>query len=201
MAHVYKNSLSRLNRWDCLLSYEYRPFPEGCFSGFTDEFFPAAGASDGNFALSTGDTDALAAFWTFIIPVLPVLEPVEEQPEAPIFFVALVGVPGEGPEQRPDEQGVGQHRQQQHHHGKANERSDQAHQHAGAQNDHVEFVRAVPAGHEIAEGGPDAAEKLTEPCGKVIHKRPLDGSKMFDKHIILLFFPFATGEGHCLRIV
>ena len=62
------------------------------------EFFPAAGAGDGDLALAPGDPDHLAAFGTVEIPVIPVLQPVKDLQKFPVFLVALVGVPGKDPE-------------------------------------------------------------------------------------------------------
>ena len=78
----------------CLLS---------CFLG---EFFPAAGAGDGDLALAPGHPDHLAALGAVEIPVLPVLQTACQLQEFPVFLVALVGVPGQSPENGPEHHAV-----------------------------------------------------------------------------------------------
>ena len=79
---------------------------EGAVSGLSYKLFPALGAGDGDLALAPGYPDTLPAAGAIEIPVLPILEPVDQQQKPPIFPVTPVGVPGQHPENAPAPQGV-----------------------------------------------------------------------------------------------
>ena len=85
------------------------------FSGLFDELFPAFGAGNGDLALSPGNPDGLMAFWAVEIPVLLVPVPIQADQKLPVFLVTLVMVPGEAPEQGPDQHGVATQSQHQIH--------------------------------------------------------------------------------------
>ena len=80
----------------------------GLFSCLLHEFFPAAGTGDGDFSLSSGDPDHLAAFWAVEVAVLPVLHTARQLQEFPVFLIPLVGIPGQATENGPDHQAVAQ---------------------------------------------------------------------------------------------
>jgi len=76
------------------------------FSGFLHEFFPAAGTGNGNLSLSSGYPHHLTALGAVEIPVLPVLDPAHQLQELPVLLIALISIPGQGPENGPEHHAV-----------------------------------------------------------------------------------------------
>ena len=74
---------------------------------FADKFFTALGAGDGDLTLTPGDTDILPALGAIKIPVLPVLEPIQQHQKPAVFPIPLIGIPGEAAENRPDQKDIG----------------------------------------------------------------------------------------------
>ena len=83
---------------------------KGVKSSLFNEFLFAFGAGDGDFSLSPGYSNRLAAPGTVKIPMLPVFDPLHKFQILPIFLIPLVGVPGKHPENRPNHQSIGQNR-------------------------------------------------------------------------------------------
>ena len=139
-------------------------------SGFPDEFLLAPGTGDGDFALSPGDPDGLPAFGAVKIPVVPVFETVKNQQEFPVFLVTLIGVAGQGPENSPEHQRIAQRPEH-----CANARvsehggEDTGHQ-SGAEDHHIQPVRAVAAIHKAAHSGGESGTGLPQPQTQFIHK-------------------------------
>ena len=67
---------------------------------FLNELLLAFRAGNGDLALTFGNPDALAASGTGVIPMVPVLEPSPTGQKPPVFPVTLVGVAGQGTENR-----------------------------------------------------------------------------------------------------
>ena len=85
--------------------------PEDLSSGiklcFSDKFFFALGAGDGDLALFTGNPYRLAASGTVKVLMLLVLQPLPDTQILPVFLVALIGVPGQHTEDHQTHQKVG----------------------------------------------------------------------------------------------
>ena len=124
---------------------------ERYFLGFLDELFFALGAGDGDLTLALGHTYRLAAAGTIKIPVLPVLDSLQEGQILPIFLVTLVGVPGEAAEDGPEHQAIGNRRQNQIDRPHGDKHRDQADHQACTQDGGIELVRAVTASHKAAQ--------------------------------------------------
>ena len=63
--------------------------------GLLNKLFFALGAGDGNFAFSLGYPHLLTAAGAIIIPVVLILQLLEEQQELPVFIIALINIPGQ----------------------------------------------------------------------------------------------------------
>lgn len=166
------------------------------YSGFADELFPASGAGNGNFAFASGDPDHLAALGTVEIAVVPILNAAHKLQEFPILLVALVGIPGQKPEDGPEHEPVAQEKENQvqqdavlHEHG--NEAGSQAH----AQNHHVQLVVSIAARHEMRH----AHLQFLHPSDSTIHCFHL--ANVIFNPIILHNSNNATWAGENLRIV
>ena len=163
-----------------------------------DKFFLALGAGDGDLTLAPGDPHLLTAAGAIEVAVIPVLDLIQQHEETAVFPVALVGVPGKRPEDRPEHQRVGCGGERQVHPGIADEQAQDAQHHAGAQDRSIQFVRAVASGHKPAQSGVDTAAEIPEPGAKALHNSP----PAFDHAIIILQnFGIATIRIQCLRIV
>ena len=73
---------------------------------FTDKFFLASGAGNGNFALAPGNPHHLAALGAIEVAILPVLDPGNQLQKLPVFQITLIGIPGQTAENSPDHQAV-----------------------------------------------------------------------------------------------
>ena len=172
------------------------------FLRFADKFLLAPGAGDGDFALAPGNPDGLAALGAVEIAVVPVLEPVKDQQEFPVLLVALVGIPGEGPEDGPEHQPVAEGPENGPHRQIAEQGGENAGHQAGAQNDHIQPVRAVPARHKAAQSGGEPSTGLAQPHRQFIHPYHLiRGGKEFVIPIILRNSGISTAQPQNLRIV
>ena len=134
-----------------------------------DELFPAPGAGDGNFPLAPGHAHQLVALGTVEITVVPIFQPSHDLQEFPVFLIALIGVPGEGPENGPDHHAVAHHKEYQIHGRHLNPHGKQAGHQPDSQNQHIQFVRAVPSGHEAAQSRAHPGGELPEPVLNAIH--------------------------------
>ena len=129
---------------------------------FTNEFFPALGAGDGDFAFASGHANHLMALGAVKIAVLAVFQPVEELEEFPILLIPGIGIPGQTAVDGPDHQTIGQGGQKQIDQGYAEEGGNQAYHQAGAQNGHIQSVGAVASCHEPMELGSQLSHKLSK---------------------------------------
>ena len=84
------------------------------------------------------------------VPMLPILKPVQQHQKPPVFPIPLVGITGEGPEDRPTHQAIGQQDQRQLYDRNGHKHTHQAKDHSDAQYPHIQFVRSVPAGHKFS---------------------------------------------------
>ena len=87
---------------------------------------------------------------------------VEELEEFPVLLIPGIGVSGEGTENGPNHQSVGQGSQQQIDQGSVEKGGDQAGHEAGAQDRHIQSVGAVASCHEPAEPGSQLGHKLSK---------------------------------------
>ena len=110
--------------------------------------FLAFGTGDHNFALAPGHAHRLTAFGAVKIPMLPVLDPIQQHQKPPIFPIPLVGVPGKGTKNRPNHQCIRSCGQRQIHHRKRYKNGNDTQHQAATQNPHIQFVRAVAAHHK-----------------------------------------------------
>ena len=117
-------------------------------SALADELFPAAGTGDGDLALTPGNPDSLAALRAIEIAMLPVLDPVDERQEFPVFLVSLVGLPGEAAVQRPHQQRIIRQGEAQPDPPIGNKDADDHNDHRCPQKRHIQLVGTVTAGHE-----------------------------------------------------
>ena len=129
----------------------------------------AFGAGDGDFALVPGDADGLAAPGADEITVLPVLDPVQHQQEPAVFLVALVDIPGQAAEDGPDHQHIAQHPGQPPSPMLLEESRQDACRHTHTENDHIQPIRTVPAGHKMKEAGPHSCSGIAQPALETIH--------------------------------
>lgn len=81
--------------------------PLGCFLCLSYEFFLTFGAGDGDFAFAPGNPYLLAAAGAVKVAVLPVPKPLQKHQVFSVFPIALIGIPGERPEYRPNQKPVG----------------------------------------------------------------------------------------------
>ena len=130
--------------------------------GLADKFFPALGTGDGDFSLAPGNTNHLMALGAVIVAVLPVFQPVEELKEFPVLLIPGIGVSGEGTENGPNHQSVGQGSQQQIDQGSMEKGGDQAGHQADAQDRHIQPVGAITSCHEPLELGSQLGHKLSK---------------------------------------
>ena len=140
-----------------------------CLLCFADKLLPTPGAGDGNFSLTPGHAHQLMAFGTVEVPVLPILQPPYNLQKLPIFLIPLVGVPGKPPENGPDHHAIAQHKEHQIHGRHPNPHGKQAGHQPDSQNQHIQFVRAVPSGHEAAQSCAHPGGELPEPVLNAIH--------------------------------
>ena len=131
-------------------------------SGLLDKLLSALGAGDGDFTLTAGDADGLAALGAGEIAVAPVLNLVKEPQEFPIFLVPGIGIPGKHPEQGPEHQAVIGQGQHQLHGSQGDEGAQQTQDQGGAEGSQAQLVGAVSACHELAEAGGEPVQKLSE---------------------------------------
>lgn len=74
---------------------------------FTNKFFSALGAGDGDLALAPGNADGLTAAGAAVIPMLSVLQLLQKHEISSILLISLIGVPGQRTEDRPTHQSIG----------------------------------------------------------------------------------------------
>ena len=120
-----------------VFSFTVRHRGSKSYSRFSDEFFLAPGAGDGDFPLPSGHPHQLAALGAVKVAVVPILRPVHQLQKFTVLPIALVGVPGQGAPNRPDHQAVAQHYQQQVHRRMTEEHRQQAHRQTHAQDHHI----------------------------------------------------------------
>ena len=76
-------------------------------SGFLNELFSALGAGDGDLTLAAGDTHHLTALGAVVIAMIPILQAIEKLQEFAVFLITLVGIAGETPIQRHNQENIG----------------------------------------------------------------------------------------------
>ena len=96
------------------------------------------------------DADLLAAAGAVVVAVIPVLQPLEQQEEFPVFLIPLIGISGKAAKDHQNQTNIGkQCKQQAHDHKPAeNSRQDTA-RHTGAKQRKIQFICAVPALHKL----------------------------------------------------
>ena len=82
--------------------------------------------------------------------MLPILDPLQEHQEFPVFLVTLIGIPGETAENGPEHQAVGYDRKNAAE-SAANEETHQTYDQTGSQNHRIQLIRAVTAYHKLPE--------------------------------------------------
>ena len=80
---------------------------------FLNELFLTFWADDSDFSFSPGNTDRLMAPWAFKIPMLPILNAVQQHQKPAVFPVTLIGIMGKGPKNGDTHQHIRQQMQQQ----------------------------------------------------------------------------------------
>ena len=154
------------------------------------ELFPAFGTGDGDLSLTLGNSHLLAAAGTIVIAVILVFDLLEKEEEFAVLFIALVNIPGEGPEDCYDHEGIGNGGKQQLHCRAREEGCQQREGKACNQNGHIQLIRAVTAGHKMRESGAQPIAQVPKPVSKSVHKLLLLALKLsyiiFQILIILL---------------
>ena len=119
------------------------------FLRLADELFPALRAGNGDLAFLAGYPHLLLAARTVKIPMLTILETLDQHKKFPIFLVALIGFPGKTPENRPEQKNIRNSCQRQsdvnvifekHCHNTGNK--------TNPQQQKIQFITAVAAGHK-----------------------------------------------------
>lgn len=122
--------------------------------------------------------------------MLPVLQPVQQQQKPLVFPVALVDVPGEGPEQGHDHKPIGQKGQGQPQNLEGCENADERNKNPRSQQAGRQFVGSVTPRHKISD---PRLPFFPEAHGPTL--------LFLDAPIISPFLQIATGWAHCLRKV
>lgn len=138
-------------------------------SGLFDEPFLAPGTGDGNFAFSPGNTDGLAAFGTGVVPILPILQTVENHKKLPVFLIPLVGIFGQAPENGPEHQSVAQQPENDRGYGSAQYGRQNAAYQRGKQQHDIQPVGSISAGHKTPERSRQPGVELLELAQKCMH--------------------------------
>ena len=133
------------------------PAAPGAVSGLPDELFAALGTLDADLAAAPGDPDGLFAVGAPEVAVLTVQDPGLPGQIAPVFQDALFQVPGEEPEEIPEQDRIGQDvdRQSQNAADCAEPGEDQADQiedHRCDEQENIQLVHAVAPVHKAAHG-------------------------------------------------
>ena len=153
-----------------------------------DKLFPALGTGDGDRALAFGYPDRLMALGAIEMPMLLILDPLQDHQVFPVFPIPLIGIAGQCAENGPNHQDIGQSGQQCGHHRYPHEKQRHyAQRHTGDQDRHIQFVCAVAAHHEPLN-----------PHTNLTHENPL---ACFYTAIIPRNCDNATKTWDCLRIV
>ena len=140
-----------------------------CFSGFLDELFPALGAGNGDFAFPPGHAHRLAAAGTVEVTVIPILDLIQHHQEFPVFLITQIGLSGKRTENGPEHTAVGQEGKAQIHQRRLDKHGHQADHNTGAQNRHIQLVRAVAAHHEAAHAVADLLTQGAQPISNSVH--------------------------------
>ena len=117
---------------------------------FFDKFIATFGAGNIDLSLALGYTGLLAATGTVKISVFLVPESLQPQQIPAVFPVALIGIAGKTAEHCPKHEPIGNQGQHQADGEIADEQIHQTQHHAGDQDGHIQFVRAVATCHEPA---------------------------------------------------
>ena len=173
----------------------------GAILCFTNKFFVAAGAGDGNFSLPPGHPHHLTALGAVKVAVVPVLQPIDYLQKLPVFLIPLVGVPGQGAEDGPDHQPVAQHHQQKIYRRVAENDGQQAYRQTYAQDYHIQFVRAIAPCHKPPQKRGKPRGELPQPAANAIHRNHPVKKYSRLPHIILQNRRNATFGRESLRIV
>ena len=153
-----------------VFSFTVRHRGSKSYSRFSDEFFLAPGAGDGDFPLPSGHPHQLAALGAVKVAVVPILQPIDYLQKLPVFLIPLVGASGQGAKNRPDHQTVAQQHQQQIDRRIPKNHRQQADRQTDAQDGHIQFVRAVASRHKAAEPCGEPRGNLMKPAANAIHK-------------------------------
>ena len=121
----------------------------------------ALGAGNGNLALSPGNAYHLTALGAVVIPVLPILYPINQLQEFAVFLKALVGITGEAAIQCPDHQSVGNRGQQQIHLCRIDKGRNKTNYQTCGKDHHVQLICSVTTNHEITQTVTQPLDKLS----------------------------------------
>ena len=135
-----------------------------------DKFLLALGTGDGDFSLSPGDPHRLPAAGAIKVLMLPVLQPLQEAEVGPVFFVALVGVPGEHAQDRPDKKPVIQQDQNQIHRLEGDQKIENKDTKREPNQRLVQLVPAVATLHEFLIAGNQGSPQPPKPISDTAHK-------------------------------
>ena len=138
---------------------------------FLDKPFPAAGTGNGDFALAPGDSNSLMALGAVEITILPVLQPVINLQEFPVFLIPLIGIAGQAAADGPDHQAIAQRPENQIEGLHGNDHGEQACHQARAEDHHIQAVSAIAAGHEMPQSGGQFCGELPKPAADSIHRK------------------------------
>ena len=106
------------------------------------------------------------------VPVVPILDPVDQHKVAPIFGVTLIGIPGEHSENRPDHQRIAENHKYKPGNTLLQQRREQAGNQPGNQNYHIQPVCPVASGHKPAKSGAQLCAEVLQPIS-ILFQRSL----------------------------
>jgi hypothetical protein len=133
------------------------------------EFLPAFGTGDGDLTLSFGHSHLLTAPGTVVIAVILVFQLLEKDQKFAVLFVALINVPGQGTDNGHDHEGVGNGGAGQLENCAGDQRSQQREYKTGAEDRHIQLIRAIAASHKPLHTHAQFIEKISQPVSQSVH--------------------------------
>lgn len=155
-----------------LLSYWKSP-QRTAFLCFLDKLFFTFWAGDGDFSLPPGYTDGLTAAGAIKISVFPVLYFFQKPQIFSVFLIALIGIAGKCPEDRPPHTKIRKQHQRQLQKRAGKQDLQYAGNQTGKQNRCIQFICAVAPLHKLPDCGSYLKTKLAQPVSKPVHRIPL----------------------------
>ena len=134
------------------------------------ELFPAFGAGDGYLSFTLGHSHLLAAAGTVIIPVIFILQLLEKQQKFPVFLIALIYIPGQSAENGKKHQNIRNQSHRQLQRSAGEEGCQHRTEKTGAENGHIQFIRAVTTCHKTLQTGAQLIAEISQPVSKSVHK-------------------------------